>query len=471
METKQVETYNLSVETSDEGAEIFILNSQFQRVASDTGKSAIFKLKEGLYTIKVAAGCETIEKSIALLSKDETVVFNPVAFPSPAPLEETSRTHEDHIKNAVDHSHHVHIQIGHGSQIYVFARVWTKTFPSGLNPHIEDPSTGLTLRDVADQILVDFGRPEIGFNSATSDPWSACNVELNPGVYILCLETKGKTFKQVIAASPSWQTQVFLLKSDRANSEDFECDAGLSNASIFMAELGTGFRSSRKENLSSDPDFRLTEIARQALISNRPVLRQDLLYQMLDDKFKNPMLGIYGCHLLLLNKKTDKSMLPRIISNLRRLVIDPHPEIEALAVKLDMDTSYVFNVPPMLRQSWNYILEASVRKTDLIPENSLTSRIAGNLWSGNQWLVWGGSSFNTDDYLKDQLRNLSAFNIFLPEDVSSRSFDTTLNFDMGNHIPASLELDEEKMKLMVQALGVPRSKLDAAIHSIKSNIK
>ena len=82
METKPLETYNLTIETGDEGAEIFILNSQFQRVASGVGKSVTFKLHEGLYTIKVAAGCESVEKSIALLSKHETVEFKPVELVS-----------------------------------------------------------------------------------------------------------------------------------------------------------------------------------------------------------------------------------------------------------------------------------------------------------------------------------------------------------------------------------------------------
>ena len=49
---------------------------------------------------------------------------------------------------------------------------------------------------------------------------------------------------------------------------------------------------------------RLTELARQGLIDRRQVLPRDVT-EMLWAKWDNPMLGILGGHLLLLNPAPD----------------------------------------------------------------------------------------------------------------------------------------------------------------------
>lgn len=478
---------NLTVETGDEAAEIFIIDGQFNRIKSGTGKQAIFQLSKGLYAVKVKAGCESQEKTIELF-EDETVSFTPIKFTTAAPLEGTAKTHEFQIEKAVTHSNEVHQKLGNGSQIYVFARKWTEKDRSTNVSLNKDPATGLTLRNTKDEILVDFGSPDVGIYSYDWEPWSACNVELDPGVYSLCLETHSKRmYKQTIIASPGWQTQIFLLQRNYGIKEvDYRAD--LSDASILMGRIGEGFKSLKKDDVGIEPDFRLAELARQALINDRRRLSQNLLQQALHEKFSNPMLGLYGAHLLLRNKNYDNSLLETVINNLRNCLQEPHPDVEVLALKSGLGSDYIFDTPPMLRSSWGYVLEASVHQPHLVPENSVASGIAGNLWSEGIWLIWGSADQQTDNdqMLMEQLKKLSQLEAS-SVDTSNLATDqlmavnNDMPFDAGNpdimampQAPAFIDepnanqpgMTDEQLTHLVQALGVPRAKLDVMLKNI-----
>lgn len=107
-EAKEV---TLTVESGDEAAEIFIIDSKFNRIAAKAGQIAEFKLEPGLYSVKVRAGSDYREKSV-MLHEDQKVIFDPIEFSTPAPLEGTAKTHEYHIGNAINHSHKIHVTIG-----------------------------------------------------------------------------------------------------------------------------------------------------------------------------------------------------------------------------------------------------------------------------------------------------------------------------------------------------------------------
>lgn len=494
MSTDSSKTFYLTVQTGDEVSEIFIMDSEFYRVATGIGKHVPFELKSGLYTVKVRAGCDTEEKLVALFN-DESISFEPIEFSSPAPLEGTGKTHEFHIGNAESHSHLVHVTLGQGSQLYVFVRVWTeKVYSSMPTTPNRDPCTGLTLRNLKDQVIVDFASPDIGHYTTNWEAWSACNVELNPGTYLLCLETgNGETFSQAIVTSPSWQTQIFLIQRDYGKKEK-DIRADLTNGSIFMSRIGQGFQATKTtpENFD-EPNLRLTEMARQALMNNRQVITDEIRDSMLLNEFNNPMLGIYGAHLLLLNKKSDLSKLQDIVSNLRKLLVQPHPDIEAIALKLKLPSNYIFEAPPMLSLSWNYILEASVQKPEVVPENSLASQKAEHFYGSDLWLIWRHSQEQDDDNeaLREQLKKLA--------NAEAASIDTSnLPPDQGMTIAGNQDmatgdanvlstpqlasneiisysnasenkLDDVQIKRMVQALGMPRAKLEAMLKSIDIN--
>jgi hypothetical protein len=502
MTTNSSETFNLNVQTGDEAAEVFIIDSQFHRVAKGVGDHVSFKLPSGLYTIKVRAGCDTREKSISLF-EDKSVYFEPIEFSSPAPLEKTGKTHEFHIGNAVSNSRVIHVKLGQNSQLYVFVRVWTAKNPSSTATTLNrDPCTGLTLRNLEDQVLVDFANPDIGSYTTDWEAWSACNVELDPGTYFLCLETaSSELFKQTIITSPSWQTQIFLLQRNYGIKEQ-DVRADLTNSSIFISRIDQGFQAGK--SMSGDPNepnFRLTEMTRQALANNRNVITKEIVEQKLNEKFDNPMLGIYAAHLLLLNKEhlealnkvLNKPILEVVVETLRNLLGQPHPDVEAIALKSTLSSNYVFNAPPMLCLSWKYILEASVHKPELVPENSLASQIAGQLCSSDLWLMWLQSQNQDDDnkIILEQLKkfiqaeeasidtsNLSPGQVMtmaINKDINTGDVHAQSMPQLASHEPISYSyapekaISSEQLKRMVQVLGVPRSKLESLLKSIDVN--
>jgi hypothetical protein len=126
--------------------------------------------------------------------------------------------------------------------------------------------------------------------------------------------------------------------------------------------------------------------------------------------YKNPMLGIYGAHQLLLSEKlepSDLDLLRNVTSTLQNM-IGAHPDVIALDVFLnDLSTnvpvyqapSYrtVYQAPPMLRSSWNILVKASIAHPEIVRAGSLASYVADRIWGDGTWLVWQSSSTDTSN--------------------------------------------------------------------------
>jgi len=77
-----------------------------------------------------------------------------------------------------------------------------------------------------------------------------------------------------------------------------------------------------------------------------------------------------------------------VIGNLKRLV-GRHPDVISLCLLTDdrSDGPIEFRWPPMLRSSWNLIVQKG-SQAGLIPQGSYVSRIGANLWGSSAWLEW-----------------------------------------------------------------------------------
>jgi hypothetical protein len=369
----------LTVKAEDDSAEVFIIDGRFKVVERGRSQMNVFSLTPGIYTVKVKVGTDSRSEHVVLLDKPETVKFARIEFPSAAPLVDTGRTHEYHIAASQNESKKVHVSIGSGSSIYVFVRDWRPTENSDTERKINPrPQLGLQLLDSLGNVLVDIDKKS-KFDP-TRDPCAACNVQVNPGIYRLALHLKsGSVIEQTVVASSGWQTQVFMLQRNYGKDRS-DRRADLSGASILMSK--TGFR-------AADLDKRLVETARLGLIDTRQVLSETVINDILYGKFKNPMLGILGAHLLLLNKTVKMGLLRVVVTNLRRLLgNNQHPDVEALALRLGEKTSFVFEQPPMLRRSWWHVVDATVDKKDLVPLNSTAAEAAERIWGEEPWLQW-----------------------------------------------------------------------------------
>jgi hypothetical protein len=118
--------------------------------------------------------------------------------------------------------------------------------------------------------------------------------------------------------------------------------------------------------------------------AGRPLL-PDELRMLLRDKFDDPMLGIYGAHLLLLEKSLDTDLFNTVVANLRALLFE-HPDVQALALRSEKPPQAPFNSPPMLSRSWDLIVEASIEQPNIVTP-SLARWSSGNFLGEGPWHV------------------------------------------------------------------------------------
>lgn len=276
----------------------------------------------------------------------------------------------------------------------------------------------------------------------------------------------GENLEQTLVASPNWQTQVFLLLHDYdlPRTEPLpDTDivrgrrANLAEASILLS-AGSGFK-------PFDEQIYLTEIARLGLANRRPMLPRDIR-QMLAGKFNNPMLGIFGAHLLLLQDEPDRSLLRIVLDNLRKLLGREHPDVEAIALRVDGPGDYIFTEPPMLLRSWGFVLDATVEKPMLCPVDSFATRIATQVWGGDLWMQWRPPVVPTvmGGY-EDEEVDLRVYEKAIREWLPSQFGPEML----GGEEPSSTILPQEWLRRIVQITGLPRARVEQIIGRIGTN--
>jgi hypothetical protein len=476
---------SLTVNAADESPEVFVVDGSFKVVSRSRMKHNVFSLTPGIYTVKVSVGAKTSEQHVVLFDKAEQIDFPPLHFVSAAPLADTGKTHEYHMSSSEAQSKKVHVKKGTGSSIFVFVRDWTSSQRSeeGIKPNPR-PQQGLRLLDASGQVIVDLDK-ESELNNG-GDASAGCNVQLNPGIYRLALRLEsGSVIEQTIVASIGWQTQVFLLQRDYGKDRS-DRRADLIGASILLSREGFN---------SNDPTKRLVETARLGLINTRQVLSEEIIDTILAGKFENPMLGIFGAHLLLMSKQVKLGLLRTVVNNLRNLLgSDQHPDVEALALRLGIKTNYIFEHPPMLRRSWWQVVDATVDNQSLVPFGSMAARAAEQIWGDEPWLQWktsaqtqnlempaGASGYASG--IGPRAIEFGWRNLDLKGDSASK--DQKPSYDMLESVAASqdikvtaaakakksskrkpkvgltskareLRLDKNRMRMIVKASGLPR---------------
>ena len=384
-------TILLSVYSEDQAAELFIDDHQFRLVESGRGRLET-KLTPGIYQITLRVGSSVEARIIRVREGDRpaSVKFDRTEFLTPVPLAQTAGAPVYHGEAArrMSRTPPVNVGRGGGSSILVFVRDCSgpeecrQTSPSTVHP-----ARGLSLRNAEGAEVLDLSeRSESNLDdtrgAANIHPWAACHVEVAPGPYLLRLETANGCLERTIIASEGWQTQVFLTQRDYIPGRD-DLLADLPGASILLARPGLGFDPSEMQS-------RLVELTRLGLANRRQVLPDDLIGQVLNGSFENPMLGLFGTHLLLQQKKVRPKEMRTIVSRLRTLLgKDSHPDVEALALRIDRRrVSFRFSVPPMLQRSWRFIVHATIDRQELTPVDSLAIRAAFYFWDERVWLPW-----------------------------------------------------------------------------------
>jgi hypothetical protein len=379
--------YRLNARAPDENTRIEVFDGNMRAIKLEHNLGAIsLDLPAGVYSVRFHQGVNFTEKLAALMP--ETPVVDVAISPSEepefataAPVPRTTTTHEWQSDPARDLSRSAPLPAptGHngGSRAFFFLR---NPFPGGTLPN------GVTLHDLDGEKLLDLDAQGVRDKQCLG-----ANIELNPGPYRLRMPSRSSVVEQVVFTAAGWQAQVFLMTPEGPGRQQ-----NIGRISILMARNNFGFDFDR-------PDSRLTEAALRALTNRQNIPGADRS-EMLWAKFENPMLGIYGGLLSLRRTKAEPMLIRKVFNNLHALV-GPFPDVLAIGWALALrdeqtrtDPAFMSMLrnphacaaPPMLRESWEYLLRASAVERELIPRGSVADRIGGRLVSGTPWVTWLG---------------------------------------------------------------------------------
>lgn len=441
---------------------ITILDRKFSPVAEGLG-TVEERLPPGLYEARFEAGSSVRGQLFSLAPGDDLLQVHEdrIAFASPAPLPDTRGGVRAQSSAAARVSVKVHSSIGKGGQLMIFVRDLDLRGRS-------NPAHGLTLIGPAGQrAVVEEDGVAGGGTGPKRPPWAGCNYELDPGRWMLRAPTPaGGSVEQALVVCQGWQTQMFLERSRSHVGRVRRPD--LANSSVLMAESGVGFDPERT-------DLRAVELARQGLRDRRSTIAAKELVAMLVGKPRNPMLGVYGAHLLIHREHPDRNLIRKVAQKLREL-IGGHPDVRALELWLGDEVSGDFSEPPMLKSSWSIVVEASARRPELVPRGSFSATIAPRVLAGGPWLRW--RTPRTSQQLSQALppevplgEALAEVAAALPEDprevseqasVASPAESSVISFAMraGGDAVGISDAD------VVRGLRVPRTVAEDAVNAV-----
>jgi hypothetical protein len=462
-------TRKLHVFGDDAGVQITILDQTLEPVRSGIQELEV-ELPPGLYEARFEAGSSVREQLISLDPDEETLVVHQerMPFASAAPLIDTRGEIAGQGKAAARLSKRKHRELGRGGQLFVFVRDEDLRARS-------NPARGLTLHDPdGKQVGEVESDGESGGGSAAQPPWAGCNYLLRSGSWRLRCRVQGfGLLEQSVVVSSQWQTQVFLQRRPLATGGHRWPD--LADASVLMAETRNGFKPGLAET-------RATELARQALRDRRIAVPHSDIQAMVYKKKKNPMLAIYGAHLMIQSKDLDRGFLRSVVTRLRELIGD-HPDVMALMLWLDPEAEVgCFAEPPMLYSSWLIVVAATAKRPELVPRGSLSALISENVLAGGPWLRWRVApgmprpeASETRGAKVGLGKAIAGVADALPEDPAvlwdegehaTLAESEVVSFATLNRQAASAASDAD----VVERLGVPRTVAEDAISSVMERL-
>lgn len=393
--TAPAREFDLSARAGDPLTSLAIFDGKFRSVARGTGRIQA-RVPPGIYKVQgragdTAVGCSllllpdgtaritgtegTVRPSLAATGWSAALDFGALSFASAAPLAHTSTSHEYHMGPAAERSGKVDAALGKGAGLFLFVRGFTprrrpQRSATAWQPHL---AHGMSLRRAGGDLLLDL--QGIAMPAATGpDPWWACSLQLDPGAYRLRWTSRDRPFERMLYAGGGWQTQLFLFAG-----ADGAVDGG--GGSLFM---------SRGPFQPDEQMLRFTELARTALSAPAVTLAASEESAMLGLKFENPMLGIFGGHLLARSPEPRRRDLLRIVIGNLRAMVGPHPDVEALAFAAGDPPLHrdVFRTPPVLQSSWSMITRAAAEDDGIVPEGCLAESVVDSVVGSLPFLSW-----------------------------------------------------------------------------------
>ncbi|TSP13444.1 MULTISPECIES: caspase family protein [Cupriavidus] len=354
--------FPLDIDPADPAAEIFVIDSRFSLV--DNGMSKLSTpLPFGLFKIKTRIGRSLAQHVILLdsgrpplpaaqIAKPASSVLPPVGLPEDGAQE---RDRQTALATALRL-----LREGDGKQatLMVMARAASSTEVPQRNIA---PWRDVQVVDADDNLVISMERGSARHTDADSH---ACAVQaVPPGVYYLRQKVdNGPVIEQSLIACESWGLEAYVLRRTQPGEH---APSARPRVSLMM----------RRPDQQPDAALeKIIETARLALADERRILSAEL-EDILLRNCTNPIGGLIGGHLLLVERERDPgrdiSLLDVVVTRLRKLVGDSHPDVAALGQQCATASLRRFaplTGPPMFQRSWKLLVAAAQRREDWIPE-------------------------------------------------------------------------------------------------------
>jgi hypothetical protein len=358
---------HLKVTAGSPLAEVFLIGDDFVLVERSVGDLEC-DVPPGVYKVKAKLADATAERLVLLDHNEALDISDDLEVGSPVPIARAPVQSARDIGVGRAPSGPVAPQMADGAQVFLMTRGGstsdgTPAGPPRISLHRLDGTTIQSLEPHA-------GDPP-GEQSRT--------ITIDPGPYLVRRRDRWDDLaEQCVYAVTGWQTQVFAFEE-----AGDEAEIGRSRVSVLMAQHPFD---------PGDPELPLIEQARTALADKRKVATESLgeLFEATD----NPMLGLFGAHLMLIARDTarqedeqrtygrlreatvtapvgfDQARFNRIVHRLSEVLGPGHADVVALATQRtdqNLQSLQPVSAPPMLWRSWVLLIAASNAMPTLVP--------------------------------------------------------------------------------------------------------
>jgi len=347
-------------------SEIFILDADFKLAERGRGGMLQKEMDYGIYKIKTRLGRELREDIVFL---DSALHIRPGGSPrlsAPVMLARASLAAEHDLVAAEDILAQTHMYIGAGAEILLMVR----DDPSLAAPASALPAYGTRLFDGERHVLADLDIHGVRLRQQTKS-LACCRIALPPGVYFLQRKlSEGVLQEQVIPAIAGFRTELHEVRSRLPLTTNG--DIAHQQVLVMTDLLAPALDPQRQ------PEADLVEAATVALADHRKVLSGEL-YDRLVVNFRDPIAGLLGGHLLLIEAENDPAFKPGeglpalddIVARLNGLVGGGQADVAALSQRCadrNLRWRAPLQSPPLFSRSWKFIVEACNENAGLVPE-------------------------------------------------------------------------------------------------------
>lgn len=348
--------FKLDIDPGELSAEIFVIDQRLSLVDRDAGRLST-SLPFGLFKVKTRIG-RGFSQRIILLDRD-AMPINPAdvtRLPSSVvPLPGTSSSLAAHTlarAQELDASSRQAAGVDEAA-LMLMVRAWSA--PNSSLAHTE-PWKDVVIVDANGATVFD-GACDTRLHRGDADPYAVGSRKLAPGNYFLRQKlSDGSLLEQSLLVCKGWRLEVYLLHRSMPGKDILSARP---RVSLMMHRIDQGAAQDETED-------RMAENLRLALADERRILNADLEQMLTKENLANPIFGLTGAHLLLLEHERDRyrnvSKLDAIVLNLQQQLGATHPDWVALALqcsKVTVPPYVVLDSPPMFSRSWPLLVRAA----------------------------------------------------------------------------------------------------------------